>query len=51
MRTTPPVILTILDGWGYRADQIAKYNQPLHIEEEFGQTALYLGGASVDCRD
>jgi len=31
-----------------RTDRIAKYNQLLRIEEELGQTARYLGRASIN---
>ncbi|MFP5266256.1 MAG: phosphopyruvate hydratase, partial [Acidobacteriota bacterium] len=38
----------IKTGSASRTDRIAKYNQLLRIEEELGQTARYLGRASVN---
>ncbi len=39
----------IKTGSASRTDRIAKYNQLLRIEEELGQTAEFLGKASVTC--
>ena len=39
----------IKTGSASRTDRIAKYNQLLRIEEELGQTAEFLGRASVNC--
>src|ERR1700712_2983737 len=39
----------IKTGSASRTDRIAKYNQLLRIEEELGQTAQFLGRASVNC--
>jgi enolase len=39
----------IKTGSASRTDRIAKYNQLLRIEEELGQTAEFLGLASVNC--
>jgi enolase len=39
----------IKTGSASRTDRIAKYNQLLRIEEELGQTAEFLGKASVNC--
>jgi enolase len=39
----------IKTGSASRTDRIAKYNQLLRIEEELGQTAEFLGIASVNC--
>jgi enolase len=39
----------IKTGSASRTDRIAKYNQLLRIEEELGQTARFLGRASVNC--
>jgi enolase len=39
----------IKTGSASRTDRIAKYNQLLRIEEELGQTAEFLGRASVRC--
>jgi len=39
----------IKTGSASRTDRIAKYNQLLRIEEELGQTAQFLGKASVNC--
>ena len=39
----------IKPGSASRTDRIAKYNQLLRIEEELGQTAEFLGRASVNC--
>jgi enolase len=41
----------IKTGSASRTDRIAKYNQLLRIEEELGQTAEFLGRASVNCGD
>ncbi len=38
----------IKTGSASRTDRIAKYNQLLRIEEELGQTARYLGRASIN---
>ena len=38
----------IKTGSASRSDRIAKYNQLLRIEEELGQTARYLGRASIN---
>jgi len=39
----------IKTGSASRTDRIAKYNQLLRIEEELGQTADFLGRASINC--
>jgi len=39
----------IKTGSASRTDRIAKYNQLLRIEEELGQTAQFLGRASINC--
>jgi enolase len=39
----------IKTGSASRTDRIAKYNQLLRIEEQLGQTAEFLGRASVNC--
>jgi len=39
----------IKTGSASRTDRIAKYNQLLRIEEELGQTAEFLGRASINC--
>jgi enolase len=39
----------IKTGSASRTDRIAKYNQLLRIEEELGQTAVFLGRASINC--
>jgi enolase len=39
----------IKTGSASRTDRIAKYNQLLRIEEELGQTAEFLGKASINC--
>jgi len=39
----------IKTGSASRTDRVAKYNQLLRIEEELGQTAEFLGRASVNC--
>jgi enolase len=39
----------IKTGSASRTDRIAKYNQLLRIEEELGQTAQFLGKASINC--
>ena len=41
----------IKTGSASRTDRIAKYNQLLRIEDELGQTAEFLGRASVNCGD
>ena len=41
----------IKTGSASRTDRIAKYNQLLRIEEELGQTAEFLGRASVNCSE
>src|SRR5205823_12082423 len=38
----------IKTGSASRTDRIAKYNQPLRIEEELGQAAEYLGLEAVN---
>ena len=40
----------IKTGSASRTDRIAKYNQLLRIEEELGQTAVFLGRASINCK-
>ena len=37
----------IKTGAPARSDRVAKYNQLLRIEEELGDTAVYLGGAAL----
>jgi enolase len=39
----------IKTGSASRSDRIAKYNQLLRIEEELGETAVFLGKAAVKC--
>jgi enolase len=39
----------IKTGSASRTDRVAKYNQLLRIEEELGQTAEFLGRASINC--
>jgi len=39
----------IKTGSASRTDRIAKYNQLLRIEDELGQTAEFLGRASINC--
>jgi enolase len=39
----------IKTGSASRTDRIAKYNQLLRIEDELGQTADFLGRASINC--
>jgi len=39
----------IKSGSASRSDRIAKYNQLLRIEEELGETAVFLGKAAVKC--
>ena len=39
----------IKTGAPCRSDRIAKYNQLLRIEEELGETAVFLGKAAVKC--
>ena len=39
----------IKTGSASRSDRIAKYNQLLRIEEELGDTAVFLGKAAVKC--
>jgi enolase len=39
----------IKSGSASRSDRIAKYNQLLRIEEELGDTAVFLGKAAVKC--
>jgi enolase len=39
----------IKTGSASRTDRIAKYNQLLRIEEELGQSAEFLGRASINC--
>ena len=39
----------IKSGSASRSDRVAKYNQLLRIEEELGETAVFLGKAAVKC--
>ena len=41
----------IKTGSASRTDRIAKYNQLLRIEEELGETALFLGRDAVNCSE